>query len=171
MVASGDGTLAVGASEGRLVAVGLDAEGLIEKSFGRNGLAYFGGGGKVAAVRDAQTVGGKILVAGNLGPRGARHRCWPCGRPLLARLLPSGRPDPSFGRRGISLLPRLEGRRQNAPGEELAPLPNGKILLLGGFEDSAETSVLGRFRSDGNPDRRFGSGGVVRFEPCGGTKR
>jgi uncharacterized delta-60 repeat protein len=172
LAANGEGAVAVGASEGRLVAIGLDAEGLLDQSFGNGGFAYFAGGkGKAGGIRDAETVDGKILVAGNLGRHQGLKRCRPCGTPLLARLLPTGRPDPSFGRRGISRLPRLDGQRQNARGDEVALLPDRKILLVGEIGDSTGETVLGRFDPDGTPDRRFGSGGVVRFDPCQGTER
>lgn len=170
LAANGDGTVAVGASEGRLIAVGFSAGGLLDKSFGGDGFARFGAGSS-QAVHDAATVGGRILVAGDLGRRSVLKRCRSCTTPLLARFLAVGRPDLSFGHRGISRLPRFDGQQQSAHGDAVASLPDGKIILAGGVGDSTEKSVLGRFHPDGTPDRRFGSRGVARFNPCGGSER
>jgi len=64
----------------------------------------------------------------------------------LARFTRDGRPDESFGRRGLVEVP-------GAGVAAVALQPDGKIVVAGG--------VLARYDSDGTLDAGFGSGGVA----------
>jgi uncharacterized delta-60 repeat protein len=71
------------------------------------------------------------------------------------RLTPSGRPDPKFGRRGISFAHYGPGR---TPPEAGVALPDGGVVLLGVHR---QTVVLLRLDADGRRDRAFGKDGWV----------
>ena len=164
------GFVVAGASEGRMVALGFDGEGLLDTSFGRGGFTTIAGrAGVRAAARDVEPADGRTLVAGDLHP--LRRRCDDCATPLLARLLPNGRLDRSFGDRGIARLHGVRGPQHGAWGERVVFLPDGRILIAGLADEASRRVVIGRFRADGSPDRSFGSDGVVGFKPCWGSER
>ena len=82
----------------------------------------------------------------------------PFDRPLgllLARYLPNGRPDTSFG---------SGGRRSVAPGAPIrvAVQPDGKIVVTG------RDPPLARYLPDGRPDDSFGTQGIVDVERLNG---
>jgi uncharacterized delta-60 repeat protein len=77
---------------------------------------------------------------------------------VLARYLPDGHLDPTFGRGGWASEAIV------SPGDAIDPLalivrPDGRILLICDTHDAKITFV--RFNSDGSLDTTFGSGGVV----------
>jgi uncharacterized delta-60 repeat protein len=168
LASSGDGMVAVGRSEGRLAVARFDGQGLLDRSFGRGGFAFFDGPGRAAA-RDVEPSGEKTLVVGDRHPRRYRE-CPSCATPLLMRLTSDGRLDHSFGRRGIAGLPGVARPQHGARGEAVAALPSGKILMAG-QTSGPSASVVGRLKSNGSPDRSFGSGGVLRYRPCAGGER
>ncbi len=119
------GFVVAGASEGRMVALGFDGEGLLDTSFGRGGFTTIAGrAGVRAAARDVEPAEGRTLVAGDLHP--LRRRCDDCATPLLARLLPDGRLDRSFGDRGIARLHGVRGPRHGAWGKGWSSSPAGE---------------------------------------------
>jgi uncharacterized delta-60 repeat protein len=163
------GYVLAGATGGRIVVFGFDSEGLLDSSFGVQGSAMIAGSSAVrATARDVEPVGEKVLVYGDLYPR--RMYCAACTTPLLARLLPDGRLDRSFGDRGIVRLPGVAGPRHGAAGEKVNALPNGRILLSGLASEGTREVVVGRLQPDGSPDRSFGTAGVARFRPCWGSE-
>lgn len=74
----------------------------------------------------------------------------------MARLLPGGAVDGSFGKR----LSQLPG---NAPAyiEAQALLASGKVLAAGTISHSSDDVYLARFKADGTPDLAFGNNGAV----------
>ena len=86
----------------------------------------------------------------------------------LVRLLPTGKPDASFGAAGFASAP---GSTDNLIGTtgELALQPDGKIVWAGSAAVTVEGSQstvweVARFNASGTLDASFGTGGVVTTE-------
>jgi uncharacterized delta-60 repeat protein len=132
--------------------------GAIDRSFGSNGQVQFAARGRgQATLRDVAVLpDGRILVAGGF------H-----GRFLLARLLPNGRPDRSFGGGDGRVLTDVDGppycfEGQCAYATSLA-LSRGEIVLAGNASDKRGTfAALTRYGANGKLDRGFGDRGVAR---------
>jgi uncharacterized delta-60 repeat protein len=77
----------------------------------------------------------------------------------LARYMPDGRIDNSFGQRGVVIT----DFGQNEIVSELALLPDGKILAVGdSYDENFENSVaIARYNPDGSLDLTFGKQGRV----------
>ena len=142
-----------GALRTDLIAARLNRDGSLDPSFGSGGIASadlgLGLAGTLGVVappfpRAARAPHGKTLIA--FGDR-------------LARLLPDGGLDPSFGSGGIVVLPPGEARG-------LAVTSAGKPLVAETLNgpDAPSFAAL-RYRPDGSPDRSFGSAGtaIARF--------
>jgi uncharacterized delta-60 repeat protein len=94
----------------------------------------------------------------------------------LARYLPAGQLDKSFGSGGIAAA---FGGLTGIQGTGVAIQPDGKIILAGSKTDpaaspaSASELAVTRYNANGTPDTSFGTGGVVGTEvftpPVGGT--
>lgn len=133
------------------------SNGAIDKSFGSNGLVRFAtSGGGQASLRDVAVLpSGKILVAGGF------H-----GRFMLARLLPNGHPDRSFGGGNGRVLTDVDGNLDCFEGQcayatSLA-LSRGEIVLAGNaFDKRGSFAALTRYRANGKLDRHFGDHGVA----------
>jgi uncharacterized delta-60 repeat protein len=153
------GAAVVLGSDGKLIRV--TAGGLVDPSFGA--------GGVVALTRprdhfEAITVlsGGKILLAGTSHWHGRRSRM------LVARLLRSGSPDPSFGKSGFAVV---GCRRQGRCGaNRIAVQPDGRILLAGRVQKTGATAsyfakpsrlAVARVLPRGTPDHSFGDAGLT----------
>ncbi len=138
------------------IVVGYRPDGSIDPSFGHNGKVRF------HAARDYPVEitgvevlpGGKVLLGGDL-----------TGKLLLARLLPNGKPDPSFGGGDGRVL--IDGDDLPHCGcsfaNSLAVGPGGRPLL-GGVTTAPgpEAALLARFTPDGSLDPSFGRRGLVR---------
>jgi uncharacterized delta-60 repeat protein len=121
--------------------------GRIDPTFGNGGVVLTNlgidlrSGVRLQAVPSAATLlrNGDIVVGGSFG---------------LARYLPNGQMDTTFGTDGVALTASLAG--DFAPG--LAVQPDGKYLLAG-----AAGSAFGvvRFNADGSVDQSFGNGGLA----------
>ena len=114
----------------------------------------FGGGGKVTTdfygYRDyACSVvvqpDGKIIAAGSTNQPGF----------ALARYQPDGALDSTFGSSGLVTL------HNGDSGCSLALQPDGKIMLLGGWETG---SILARYNPDGSLDSTFAQNGVLEVK-------
>lgn len=133
----------------------INLDGSVDRSFGNEGTA------PIASEDAIVAPDGKILVATTSCPRCG---VGPASEARVTRLLPNGRPDPSFGVGGSVDVPF--GRRYNY-GEAVAMAANGDILL-GGIRvnhsvDRGESNfplAVARLRADGSLDRSFGGDGV-----------
>lgn len=139
----------------------LTSGGESDRSFGKRGSV----GGYFSSVATAADGSVAALEPGN----------WPVWAPLPVRLVrakPNGKPDPSFGKRGVAEL-TLPGRSL-AYGAAVAIDPRGRVLIAGsvgktpakrarhGFPKPGKTSLtLTRLRADGRPDPSFGPHGRI----------
>jgi len=110
------------------------------------------------AVGVAVTANGRIVVAGQTPDVFPNHGV------RLARLMPDGSNDPSFGSDGYAeLFPAFDFYPRS-----LALQPDGRILVGGTDLTGLGRLVVVRFLADGSLDPSFGSGGIagVDFAPA-----
>ena len=122
-------------------AAGLPRAGSFDPSFGSEGVVtHSPGAGGISAI--AVQPDGKIVVAGGSA---------------IARYLPNGSPDSSFGKGGYVEAPA------GAVASRVAVEPDGKIVVAGNHPQYAESSefIVARYDSYGSLDKSFGTGGVV----------
>jgi uncharacterized delta-60 repeat protein len=173
LVAAGDG----GGQRPGLALVRYNADGTLDKSFGTNGrvVEHFAEGMSDASELLIQS-DGKLVVAGTV-TEGVRSvddflAMLMSGRLdirttfAVARFLPDGSPDETFGSDG-DVATRVG---DSAGAESLALERNGGLIVGGYTDDFARTgrgrSALVRYDSAGKLDRNFGSRG--RAIPTGG---
>jgi uncharacterized delta-60 repeat protein len=135
--------LALGLGSASAAAAGTAVS--LDPTFGHGGvvLTNLSGGAGDAALQ----ANGDIVVAGGFG---------------LARYLPNGTLDTSFGVRGLAQLPAAFGL--GAFGPALAVQPDGKYVWAGAAattEDSNAAFEAVRFNANGTVDQTFGTGGVA----------
>ncbi len=119
----------------------LNPDGVLDNGFGASGGAFldFQSHGYDEAEDVAVQPDGKIVLAGiSLGNGMA-----------VARLLPDGTPDNSFGNQGKVLVP-------GGNASDLAIQPDGKLVLVGTDKGDA---IVARLKPDGSPDNSFGGDG------------
>ncbi|MBI2204692.1 MAG: hypothetical protein HYU41_12655 [Candidatus Rokubacteria bacterium] len=98
---------------------------------------------------------GKVIVAGD-GLVGQDFLF------ALARYLPDGGLDPTFGTGGVVTTPFTDSRHF-ASVRALALQPDGKVIAAGlSGLDRRDAFALARYRPDGTLDATFGGGGTVR---------
>lgn len=123
--------------------------GELDPSFGIGGKVQAPFGPESFAGGVAVQADGKILVTG--APQGSQGFS-------VARLLPSGNLDPSWGSGGVATTPLGEF----SFAEDVAVQPDGKVVVVGeapGPEN--EDFAIVRYLSNGEPDPSFGDGGIV----------
>lgn len=137
-------------------------EGDLDETFGISGIQTFVpvdpdwkidlSGGKVQP-------DGKILISGRMGKADDyTTQVW-----YIARLLPDGSFDPSFGGDGV-INPNI-GNSFSESAFEIQLLPNGKILAAGyGQKQPGNHFTILRFNPDGTPDISFGLGGKAQVD-------
>ncbi len=159
-----DGKLiSVGASEGLkgrtvFALARFLPDGSLDRSFGTGGTVTtdFGNGGVAFAV--VLQPDDKVVVAGTTGIADLSRTgtAWPCEKFALARYLPNGTLDRSFGTYGKVIGDQCG--RPMAVGIQL----DGKLILAGRtIVGERETFSLARYLSDGTLDLTFGVGGKV----------
>jgi uncharacterized delta-60 repeat protein len=140
----------VGVGGGRLgwLVMRLRPTGKPDPTFSGNGLAQFdvGGGAAYAAVLDPQ---GRLVVVGDDVSDG-QHLA-------LARILPDGRLDWTFGTDGIARIPSTVNQH---PASSIA-LDGGRIVVAYTIDDPVLTAAIARFTDAGFPDPTFGGGDGV----------
>ena len=149
---------AAGGGDRRIFAARLHADGSLDPSFGRGGLALigFGPGHRSTATDVGFQRDGGIVFAGYLrGRPGEEHS----GDFALMRMRADGNRDRGFGRGGVATL--RQARRSVA--SSLAIEANGRILVAGKtFGKPGKTrELLFRFSRQGRIDRSFGRRGVA----------
>lgn len=128
-------------------------DGLLDGSFGREGVATVDFGGYDYATEVAVQSDGKIVVAGetHTSDRGSDL--------AIARLHPDGTVDATFGDHGRVRLD-LGGDYENVRG--LLLLQDGRFVITGVSNASGNADVLfARFEGDGSLDTTFGTGPIV----------
>jgi len=132
----------------------LDESGHLDSEFGRQGQVF------VDDVADGVGVGalvirpdGRIYVVGS----GRRD-----GNAFVLRLLPSGKLDRKFGRRGIAYMRHTKLNVADAAVDRA-----GRILIAGAV--SNDLTVLRRL-PDGRPDTTFAGGGLAQLRSLGSTQ-
>ena len=135
------------------------APGALDPSWGRGGIATAPFPGLDAElISIARLSGGGVVAAGRIGAPSAMARG--AGQVALARFLPSGRLDRSFGRGGI-VRTRLTGRDRVV---RVVAQNDGRVLVvvLNGYRPHYDfgrrpVRVL-RYRRNGSLDRSYGGG-------------
>jgi|GEM_PF-3036267 len=153
------GTAAAGGgSDQRIFAARLRADGSLDSSFGRGGLALLraGPGLRCIANQVAFQRDGRIVFAGYLRGRPNEEHVEDFA---LMRMRADGGRDRGFGRGGVAVM--RPGRRSFA--SSLAIEGSGRILVAGKtFGKPGRTrELLFRFTPRGRIDRSFGRGGKV----------
>jgi uncharacterized delta-60 repeat protein len=121
----------------------FNADGSVDKSFGRDSALPLDLGVEGACVWEIVVApdGGSLVVGGS----------------YLLKLLPDVTPDPAFGSDGsVFTPPNLVSARV---------LADGSIAAVGSIGSWADRDfVLARYTAAGEPDPRFGRGGVGKFD-------
>jgi uncharacterized delta-60 repeat protein len=136
-----------GPEGGNIQVARLNANGLLDKTFGTGGKAPVDFGGDDFGMAMARQANGRILVAGRSTAGGA----------VVARLRATGALDPDFGGDGRVTLP--------GGGSASAVLvqPDGKIVVAGNASGSSMMTVT-RLTPNGSPDTTFAGGGTASID-------
>jgi len=151
-----DGRIVVIASAtgNEMAAWRLQSDGDPDPSFGGDGLATIAFGRTSGAWAAALQPDGKLVLVGYAGRRVA-----------VARLMPNGEPDASFGVGGSTTIPLEE----KAAGDDVAIASDGSIVVGVSFVEGrhpyryAIGAALLRLDPQGTLDATFGSQGIVSF--------
>ena len=138
-------------SGGGLSVVRLTRRGRLDRGFGVRGRVKVAlAGASAAAARDIAVFrDGRILVAGFADTSALGDR-----RAVVARLLPGGDLDPSFGADGVAVVGPL-----GSDVEAMALGPDGEVVLAGSVPNGPGSAVqVMRLLPDGTPDPGFGGG-------------
>src|SRR5262249_4279591 len=125
--------------------------GALDPSFGDGGRVTVDLGAEDPALAVAVQPDGRILVLG----QSRSLNCCQLLATFIARSLPDGSLDPSFGDGGIA-------RTGAFAGQALSVAPSGRIVVAGRGTDG-RSSVVARYLRDGSPDRAFGEEGRFRL--------
>ena len=141
--------------------------GALDRSFGTSGFVRTAIGESVEATSAGAQPDGKIVVVGTARQR----RSDGCGEsPAVARYLPDGSLDPSFGDEGVVVT---TVREACAYAEAVAVQGDGKVVVAGHVFDGATAAgrdLVLRYAADGTLDRTFGDGGIVVDRSSGATE-
>ena len=136
----------------------LDRRGRPDESFGRNGSVTIAVRGRTTGVDSiVRLADGRYVLGMRMSDE---NRSWL----MVARLLPDGRPDRSFGTEGR----RVVGASTIEPEAGLVQL---RVDAAGRYVVGTTSSTgihLARLRVDGRPDTTFGSGGILTITPSVG---
>ena len=143
-------------------------DGLLDPSFGADGVAtpHFAGDARASAMVAGPS--GEVVAAGATGAcaPGAASGC--AGGLALARLDASGSLDPSFGSGGTVESGMPAGRTADAEARAILVAPERKVLVAGSAASGGRRDLaLARYRADGSLDASFGVGGRVATDPGG----
>jgi uncharacterized delta-60 repeat protein len=155
-------------SHDRFAITRLNADGSIDGSFGSGGVTTFSQDG--AAWGMGLRPDGSIVLAGEVSPSGGGLLDLLSGiglgglgarlangqQYMAAAVLPSGKPDPSFGHGGVVQLPIGVKALCTA----VAVQPDGKVVLAGSAFTNTGISATVRLMPNGSPDPSFGVSGI-----------
>lgn len=160
LVAAGYGSTGSGAEVDTVLALArYDTDGRLDQTFGTGGKVTTDLGDRSEAF-DAVVIlpDGRVLAAGH-----ADMRSMPSDLSnvdyVLARYLPGGLLDPTFGDGGIVTTDFSEGDRANDLADELLLQPDGKTVAVG---FSGNMFSLARYNTNGLLDESFDMDGKVR---------
>lgn len=131
----------------------LDPNGKVDTTFADHGELMITSTGNERSFRhillDKE---GRILLAGG---KGAKF--------IFIRLMPDGRPDLSFGQNGKVEMQPEPGSRDLTELKEVYIADDGTIFFLGRFSEfpGIFKSMLGKIKSNGQPDPAFGTEGLL----------
>lgn len=132
--------------------VRFNSDGTIDSTFGDNGYSRFIISNQYDEFNDmALQSDGKIVVGGRTWQNNSYNF-------LIARILPSGVIDSSFGLNGMVVTDFLNS---NDCIHSLLIQADGKILVSGNTEPGASYFAAARYHSNGAPDQSFGIGGKL----------
>jgi uncharacterized delta-60 repeat protein len=160
------GGAGIGTPESAFAVARFRANGTADPSFsgdGRLTTAFPFGWAEAAGV--AVQTDGKIVVVGSARSSGVWEQV------AMARYLPAGGLDPTFGVGGIVTTPVLDppvGMDRASYAEDVAVQPDGRIVVVG-WVGPGEVLFIARYLTDGRLDPTFGRGDGVKFS--GGTHR
>jgi uncharacterized delta-60 repeat protein len=142
--------------------VRLRADGSLERRFGHDGVVRLRAGKCDRMPRElVRQPDGKLVALVTPCEHQGRAGTWFA----LARLLPDGRPDPSFGTKGIAAArvgPATNGVLEGTA-DDLVLQPDGKLLVAGLTGPGESTVAVARFDADGALDRSFATAGVAQL--------
>ena len=160
-------------SEGYFSATRYNNDGTLDQSFGSGGTVQVLFGPNQGASSDtiALQVDGKIVIGGTV--YGVAFDGRNTVRFALARLLPGGQLDASFGATGeieTSYDTTFNGIRieKNAYITGVAVQPDGRIVAGGYVAGDGYGFALARYMPDGSPDTSFGDRGTAESDFFGG---
>jgi uncharacterized delta-60 repeat protein len=133
----------------------LEENGVLDESFGDNGMAYFDyGPGEDMAYAMTLQDDGKILLAGNIKDEEFRMV------PAVVRFTENGILDESFGADGVAMIPVTETENEFSG---IVVQPDGKIVAAGHISNGLSwfSLLMARFDTTGVLDPSFGNLGVV----------
>jgi len=171
IVASGKRLVTAGGGLSGFLLAGFDGAGVLDKSFGDEGLARppISGFSFAEATAAAVQPDGKIVAAGRaLGvcPDNPPSECWSL---VAARFDADGSIDNGFGADGFTRVAYVPAGGGGSSRIDVAASPEGKVVVseaTGGSE--APSFTVARLNANGSIDASF-RGGVVTVTPCQGN--
>jgi uncharacterized delta-60 repeat protein len=155
--------IAAGAGPGVFALVRYTEDGQLDPSFGSGGMVFTSFASSSFYVQAAQAVAvqadGKIVAAGATGTAGSSF--------ALARYLPDGQLDPTFGSGGKVVAGG--GGDDFSFAYALAIQPDGKIVAAGSTGPRFLGPVVVRYTPSGGLDASFGRGGIAGIGDANGA--
>jgi uncharacterized delta-60 repeat protein len=136
-----------GPEGGNIQAARLTANGLLDKTFGTDGIATVDFGGDDFGLGMARQANGRILLVGRSTTAGG----------VVARLRANGALDPDFDGDGRVAIPGTD--RMNA----VMVQPDGKIVAAGSAL-GIQTMTVARLKTNGSPDTSFDGDGMATVD-------
>ncbi len=136
----------------------------------RSGAPAFGAGGvgRIEVFGELRQQGAFGLADGRVVAFGGASSLTPDGvrQPVIARLTPSGAPDPAFGNGGLVVLPLSLVTEAGADRVRVLALPDERLLVVADIQTTPGSTapyrvVLARLQPDGRLDATFARGGVA----------
>lgn len=139
----------------QVLIIRLNSDGSFDLSFGNNGIC-------IAPISGGNSIAEDVALdaAGNIVVAGSAYNDMFNITPMLARFLPDGTPDATFGNDG-SVLMDVEAIDNEFT--SICLQPDGKILASGHYEATGGiyNTLLARFMPDGLLDPSFGNSGMA----------
>lgn len=124
-----------------LILLRYATDGSLDATFGKGGIVTTTFGDQDRGTAVALRPDGKIIVVGHSDLQ-----------LLVTRFTAAGKPDPTFGTNGVTIVPT------QARGAAVALLPDGRILAGGSASPQA---IVARFEENGTLDPTFGTAGIA----------